>query len=120
MKTKKEIIDETVEFYKNNPRSVVYDEFGDHKCKYLGPKGERCAFSRCCIESFKDFQEGKNVLAQLGKCIQILKEEYRIDDIHFWVNIQMIHDAEPYWNKRNLTKRGEHFVSLLHKKYDEH
>lgn len=120
MKTTTEIIEETVQFYLNNPRSV--DEEG--KCKYNGPNGIKCAFSRCCKDDidFSEF-EGENC----NPFLKFLKEEYSIHTPWgFWSDIQSLHDEKTNWieespqaSTRQLSDKGTGEVKRLKDKaYD--
>lgn len=126
--TKFEIIDETVEFYKNNPRSL--DEFNIHgiktgNCVYLSNEGNKCGFSRCCTdegvkilhEKF-DINDGTGVQEDF---LQFLKPEYQGHNLDFWKDIQSIHDSGGGWEKsgngNTLTDYGIKFVNRLKEKY---
>lgn len=90
--TKIEIIDETVEFYKNNLRSASPDT---DRCQYHGPNGSRCAFSRCCYPEIdlSEF-EGQGCLIILDKLgDKILQEKYQGHSANFWAQIQIYHDT---------------------------
>ena len=53
MKTKKEIIIETVKFYGDDPkkRSVIRCEVGTLECVYFDDNNNRCAFSKHMLKS---------------------------------------------------------------------
>jgi len=127
MKTTREIIEETAAFYNSNNRSVreIYNNDGDKdtECRYFGPDGKRCAFSRCCLETDEvvDFlAKQENVTAELvlkyaaAKGIEILKEEYRGHSQHFWNSLQSFHDTADYWDENGLSQEGEEkMINLL-------
>lgn len=117
-KTTHQIIDETVEYYKNNPRS----KDGDGNCVYNGPNGEKCAFSRLAKPDF-DFKyfEGENCAAILNKAFQedILLPEYCGHPNGFYADLQALHDRDYYWSNNNLTKEGIEFVENMKKDYPE-
>ena len=126
--TKIEIIEETVEFYKNNPRSI--NEFDIHgiitgNCVYLNESGNKCGFSRCCTdegvtwlhEKF-DKNDGQGVQENF---LQHLKPEYQGHNHDFWKDIQSIHDSGGSWEKsgngNTLTVYGIKFVNRLKEKH---
>lgn len=117
MKTKIEIIDETVEFYSKNPRSL--DENG--ACVYNGPGGCLCAFSRVVKPEMRnELVEGNDagsLLSRLG--CQILLDDYRIVNPNFWRKIQFLHDNPDHWNGTftGLSESGEVYVAELKQKY---
>lgn len=114
-----EIIDETVEYYSNNPRSI-----NDYKiCTYHGENGEKCAFSRLC-EDDVDFSlfEGRAcdyIFKVNPNFMENLKEEYRYKDLNFYRDLQRLHDNESYWKGSNLSEDGESFVEQLKETYNE-
>lgn len=116
MKTKKEIILETVEYYKTHPRSLFKN---GESCLYNGADGSKCAFSRCCIDSsqFPEFMSASYILDRDGE--SVLKEEYRGHEYKFWNDVQLIHDGSAYWNGNVLTARGQELMEHLLTKYNE-
>ena len=119
--TKTEIIHETVEFYKNNPRSL--NEEG--KCVFLGPNGEKCAFSRCLKEM--DFstwgQENAYVLLNEGSVEKDdFEDGYWHEDKQFWLDLQIFHDKDEFWVKKGsgniLTRGGEIGFKRLLREYE--
>ena len=106
--TAHEIIDETVEYYQNNPRSK-----DDNRCLYNGPNGEKCAFSRCCTPDSK-FKEGRGSGLQVEV---ILLPQYEGQSKLFWNEIQNLHDTDNYWDGNTLTKLGEYEVLRMKNEY---
>ncbi len=116
--TKQQIILETVEFYKNNPRSMGKN----NSCLYLGPNGEKCAFSRCCTQkSITNIlvKENDTPLAFMRdiNVDDILLKKYQGHDKSFWHEVQAIHDAKEFWKGKIFLKAGRTFVNFLLKKY---
>jgi hypothetical protein len=114
--TQHDIIDETVEFYSNNPRSI---HPLTKKCLYNGYNGEKCAFSRCCTNDSK-FIEASNALGQndavlLPKYAHFLLNE----NIGFWSSIQSLHDNDTYWEENQLTDKGKNYVKDLKQQYND-
>ena len=105
--TKLQIIDETVEYYSNNPRSVCGTE-----CRYIGPNGENCAFSRCCSDptSCIPYEGGNHML-------WFVKSEYRGHGLEFWKQIQDLHDLSIHWEGNKLTKIGQDHVKKLKERF---
>jgi hypothetical protein len=123
MKTKTEIINETVEFYSKNSRSVTVGECSVI-CLYIGNNGENCAFSRCCTEEGKQ-RLHKNyegiTLGQrsLSNYETFLKQEYCGHSQDFWVEIQKLHDVSSHWKDGKLSESGGRHVSYLLKRYEK-
>jgi len=137
--TKAEIIDETVEYYKNHPRAKI----DDIKCTYKREDGAKCAVGRC-VDPEK-FEEFHNHLYEIGKSIyagdpkfnydsvlwkisigtnidldQFLQNKYKGHDKKFWSELQMLHDFGSNWKENGeLTPKGERIVERLKKIYNE-
>lgn len=114
-KTKLEIIEETIEHYKNNPRSVN----ADGHCMYNGNDGAKCAFGRCCTdEGIYALREGESVQEEF---LEHLKPEYQGHNEFFWGAIQMLHDGSDFWEKTQtgniLTDRGIDAYNDMKKAY---
>lgn len=120
MKTEKrksmhEIIDETVEFYSNNPRSVEGDQ-----CLYHGPNGAMCAFARM-VANPERLIEGKNCL-YLMEYLEgiVIKPEYSGYKRDFYRSIQRLHDYSDNWEcDGGLSKEGKNEVYRLKHQYNE-
>jgi hypothetical protein len=118
-KTTLEIINETIEHYKNNPRSI--DKITSH-CKYLNDDGSKCAFSRCCtdegVKQLHDSNEGHSVIINH---LSYLKPEYQGHDVEFWLGIQDLHDVNSYWEiemvDNVLTERGKDMVGITKERF---
>lgn len=118
-----ELVDETVEYYTNNPRSFEYGSMGNAMCKYAGPNGERCAAARLCDESATDFEylDGQQQPAWEDVCdMATLKPEYA----HFTTvqigALQVLHDRDLNWlaplgksGTRGLSVEGKAKVELI-------
>lgn len=91
--TKEEIVLDTIEYYRTHPRSVTSNDYKELVCRYRGPNGARCAFSRCCTED-SVFVEDKIAELQVGAS---LKPIYGIKDVHFWKQLQSLHDDKDNW-----------------------
>lgn len=108
--TKIEIINETVEYYKNNPRA----KFG-LSCLYQTPEGYQCAHSRCLTEDARrevvsapnnlNSSSADTIISELGgdECHQ---EQYRNHNSRFWNDIQIIHDHNEHWNGKEILQRS--------------
>lgn len=109
-KTTLEIIEETIEHYKTNPRSL--EKITGH-CKYLNDDGSKCAFSRCCtdegVKRLHDLNEGHSITTNH---LSYLKPEYQGHDVEFWLYIQRLHDSDGNWNGNELTERGKDMVGI--------
>lgn len=115
MKTKIEIIKETVEYYSADVsrRSISYSG----KCMYNGPEGKQCAFARCAEAIDEEYEEWNANEVLENKGIETLKPEYRhIIDVYFWNELQYLHDNCSNWDENGLTEDGKVFVKgLIHK-----
>ena len=95
-----ELVDETVEYYSNNPRSLVTNGIGGSACRYAGPNGERCAAARLCDESATDLE----AMDSQDQCawtdvhhMATLKPEYAHFTIEQILDLQLLHDRDWYW-----------------------
>lgn len=112
--TKKQIVEETIEYYKTNPRGI---ELNYQMCQYWTDEGNMCAIGRCLKEP-KKFENhlDENALELTDVDLeQFLKPEYLGHDINFWVQLQMFHDENFNWNKndkggQDITDYGEAFI----------
>lgn len=91
MLSKQQIIEETVEYYKNNP--FGYDSDAG-QCVYYGSDGQMCAVGRCLIdaEQFGEELLNADMLNPDGSLDELLKEQYKGHDIDFWQRLQFFHD----------------------------
>ncbi len=118
MKTKKEIIKETADFYSADvSRRSKEEEWGD--CCYLGPDNKRCAFSRCCKEDeetvkiLKNYEGGNSDTIFSDGKESILKEEYQGHCKEFWRDLQRFHDNDENWDENGLTETGVEKLRVL-------
>lgn len=129
--TKKEIILETVEYYKTHNRGLTILN-GGALCAYFGNRGDMCAVGRCLINPKKiqtlDFNMGDNVTADINKVSEFiniedeLKPEYRGHSLKFWSELQHFHDYSFYWEKKEigngLESSGSIALKTLLEKYE--
>jgi|688.fasta_scaffold318869_2 hypothetical protein len=116
--TAHQIIDETVAYYQEFPRSLngerkVANETGDILCLYNGPNGEKCAYARCCTPD-SEFEEGKSATCQPKAK---LLPQYEGHSLSFWSGIQALHDTNCYWDGNRLTEEGIKKVEYLKSHY---
>lgn len=90
-KTQKEIIDETLKYFEENPFGWSKEE---GSC-YLTEDGLPCAVGRCMLDPGKAEEENKNtVIDFLPADLEVrLKPEYRGHGRHFWAALQHWHDT---------------------------
>jgi hypothetical protein len=112
MLTKIQIIEETISYYKINPRSLSE---GSSQCLYNGPNGEKCAFSRCCTED-SSFNEQQSSNAQ-DKAKLLPQYSHIPYDDQFWMDLQEFHDMEANWDINVLTSTGLNRVNKLKEMY---
>lgn len=122
-KTKLEILEETKNFYTEDPTRRATSDNG---CRYLTDDGRMCAVGRCLIpnsqlnvcylynDNFKSATEAINVSVNNIKNLEeILKEEYRGHSKGFWSLLQSFHDREEHWSASGLTVEGKEFYQDL-------
>lgn len=120
LKTKIEIIKETIEFYGSDPSRRALD---NGLCQYKANNGNKCAFGRCMKDEFvlaysNDSKGAFKMLFIYG--INILKEEYQIPQEQswdFWDDIQEFHDTSSNFESRNLSELGKNKAKFLIEKY---
>lgn len=109
MKTKLEIIEETVDHIRLHGRGVDRDG----NCVYYDSwTGKMCAVGRCLIEPSTVDDGAVRYLMPLD---EILKPEYRGHSLDFWSGLQDFHDRSDSWHDNGeLTQIGEsHYAELL-------
>lgn len=111
-----EIIDETVKYYSEDVtrRSILRGT-----CRYFGPNGQRCAFSRVWNDDVTLTQikkEGESAYGLFRDGFisdKDLKEQYRGKDEMFWIDLQHLHDDADAWDKAGITQFGRDSVQRL-------
>jgi hypothetical protein len=121
MKTKQQILKETLEYYHADPSSRAVNKTGG--CEYLTDDGRMCAFGRCEIQalhapSFDSFNKlNERVEGRFhgeNDMNETLKGEYRGHSMNFWSSIQHFHDSPRYWNETGVSVCGlNHFNKLM-------
>ncbi len=136
--TAREIILDTVEFYKHNPRA--YDEI-EGSCVYFREEdNSRCAVGRFSINkdldrysgTFKDFyleqyeEYEDNITGGEDEHDQFLEEKVRGQSLDFWNDLQLLHDVRAHWTREgradvqpgfDLTEEGEEYLKILLNRY---
>lgn len=114
-----QIIDETIEYYKNNPRS--FNQMDETECKYLNEDGAMCAVGRCLTDESltiaHKYYEGQPANMLLSHSEIKLREQYTDMPIEFWVRLQRIHDNRKYWSNMELTPLGLSEVKIFKENY---
>lgn len=115
-KTELEIVLETVNYYRANPRAIV-----DGMPRYIAPDGAMCAIGRCL--GTKSVKKLKNVTTKITPLVlnvikyerkdEWFKPEYRGHMLTFWAKLQELHDNDEYWHDGDLTKEGYYFATLF-------
>ena len=132
MKTKGEIIAETIAYYRTHPRASR-----TATCAYLlvqdGAKSY-CAVGRCmndeakqaqldnlhdgwCFTSVDGFDFSLPVSSD-NRVDRLLKEEYQGHSHHFWRSLQTLHDYANNWDGNELSEEGENHVDHMLKKIE--
>lgn len=106
VKTARQIIEETVQYYSEDPTRRGLSNNND--CMYKTLDGKMCAVGRCMLESelekivvsekFNDWSVDE-VFEALGLDDHdgLLKPEYRGQSLGFWSDLQILHDCKTYW-----------------------
>lgn len=115
-----EIIDEMIQNFSVKPRAKNGE---NSSCCYLNAEGHRCGHSIFLRdEVVNEFDERQNtssnaedIIAKYGDDCH--KEQYRGHEPKFWLDIQTLHDYNPYWNDKSLTTEGLEKVAELKEKW---
>lgn len=121
MKTRKEIIDETVAYYSEDTSRRAMNVNG--YCEYETSDGRMCAVGRCMKKKVRtDLPENCDIqsIRDTYYCAldKAFKKPYRGHSLDFWMDLQALHDYSDYWNKKGLTRKGKIEVQRLHEVYD--
>lgn len=124
--TKLEIIEETVDYYRVNPRGV----YNKVQCIYKSEEGAMCAVGRCLSEdALYEFRNSRQTVTGLNSRCEtnnrtlddIMKEEYRGHPLKFWRDLQIFHDSHSHWTKNGngceLTCAGMNELENLKKRW---
>lgn len=116
MKTKLEIIEETANYYNINNRGI-----NGNWCVYKSDTGNMCAVGRCLKENIV-LDAGYNENSDARELFKhhsydILKDEYKIKDSDFWLDLQRFHDHNLNWDEKGLTDIGKLKYKELKIKY---
>jgi len=117
-----QILDETIEFYSNDPdqRSVG---------KYNSPDLKHCAVGRCLLTDLKE--KGTSLVGndldllnlvcknELENLDQVLLPEYRGHSMLFWEDLQNLHDSDLYWTDSGLSSVGHNKAEKMRNRIDE-
>lgn len=117
MKSKLEIIDETVAYYSEDTsrRATV-----GPRCLYQTLDGRKCAVGRYMISPPTTCCGTVGGLErEYGPINDLLKDEYRGHSIYFWRDLQRLHDDSIYWDTNRLSEAGEKEVVRLKNKYSK-
>ena len=123
-KTAKEIVEETVQYYGQDPvakRAMSTQERG--KCCYLTSDGRMCAVGRCLRSPEHYLYDSESVAFICSGDNQVLddmlKPEYRGHPISFWQSLQELHDLNQNWDKQGITQAGIMAVKRIIAEYQE-
>lgn len=105
MKTKLEIIEETVAYYSEDVRRRAAK--GGSDCQYYDNEtGAMCAVGRCMTNPKEYAGVVINAEDLIAENPQVLKAEYQGHEAEFWEDIQHLHDSHWYWSDEGITERG--------------
>lgn len=122
-----ELVKNTVNFYKDNPRGTD-EETG--KCVYINEEGDKCAAGRLFSDKALDWIKENDLQTQrLGAIIRmaqmegipLYKPEYRwlIGEKNFLFQLQAIHDDFASWDGGELTSQGVQLTSRVIENVEE-
>lgn len=118
-KTAKEIIVETVNYYKEDTKRRAVGKAGS--CWYLQPEtGKKCAYGRCMTDEAIQEVGGKGSYADdisMREPDNLVREEYKGQNKTFWRDLQKLHDNDIYWAIDSVSERGQKYVEELLEKY---
>ena len=122
MKTKIEIIQETVNYYSTDPSRRATEIRNDRlSCVYQTKDGRNCALGRYLInpldEGLRNYAANSLFFEDNPESFYILKPEARIEDRYFWIDVQDLHDESKYWTETGLSEDGKLYVTRLLEKY---
>lgn len=119
MKTKLEIIEDTVKYYTEDVSRRSVKQGGG--CWYY-LDGKMCAIGRYMKHpQIQKHECGFNFNASILSVKQdkILREEYHGHSNRFWFDLQELHDTGMYWGSKGLTEEGNKYLTHLKDKYNE-
>ena len=121
MKSKKEIIEETVAYIQANGRAVRSSAVTQAEmCAYFTTSGKMCAVGRCLIDPESARQGTVGCFPNFESA---LKPEYRGHTINFWSDLQRLHDEKDNWHTMNgeikLTKMGRRAVQHMLEEFED-
>ncbi len=114
MKTKAQIINETVEFYSADTSRRSINARGN--CFYLHPaNGNKCAVGRCLKNPSKEASMSVSFLfgSYKERYNPEFLPEYEGHDLDFWMDLQGFHDSSENWDKYGLTAGGQKELKRL-------
>lgn len=116
MKTKEQIINETVNYYSKDTSRRALNNVGN--CKYITEDGRKCAIGRVLRPSKckKEFNCTVRKLAEilgLNNLDEALLPSVRGHEVDFWIDLQDIHDCNCNWDDDGLTESGEEEVEKI-------
>ena len=121
MKSKKEIIEETVAYIQANGRAVeLYVGTTRTTCKYLTKDNKMCAVGRCLIDP--ESAPTGTVVRFFPRLDSLLKPEYRGHPLVFWTDLQRLHDTTAHWDvcdgETRLSEEGKKWVDSCLELYE--
>lgn len=118
MKTKAEIIFETIQFYLANPSRRA--KRNDNTCFYasINHPGTHCAVGRCmtpaALEEAGNSKGSVWSLESEYKLDTLLQEPYRGHSTNFWSQLQNLHDEDYYWTSPGAATHRRNWFTRYH------
>lgn len=113
-KERLEFLEETVKFYSEDTsrRSITADG-----CLYKNPENDnKCAIGRHIPKELYSKSFENKTFASLPSKIRRLPIFKNLGE-DFLAEIQYLHDADPCWDKKGISKTGKNFVNIIKEKY---
>jgi hypothetical protein len=106
MKTKREIIQETADFYGADPTRRATDALG--ACEITSSNGSHCAYGRCLLAKYQEEWKGcAGPDLSWDHKDECLLPEYGGHEGSFWQHLQNFHDNPENWTATGLSNVGQ-------------
>ena len=120
-----DLLDETVNYYKSDPSNRAISYSG--ACMYY-MNGKMCAVGRCLIDpkniekisskekdssSIKTLLTSNKKIKKLNAKDKLFKPKYTDFNLHFWEDLQDLHDDSNNWTENTLSHEGHLVYDLI-------
>lgn len=131
----REILEETVEFYGEDPKRKRAVHPGNVGCAYLSENGNKCAVGRLLRPEHLHLDlEGSvsSLASQLSNSPiglydeenqfaldPYLLDEYQGLDLYFLQYLQNLHDFKNHWTNQGLSEKGKKYYEIIKRKISD-